>query len=136
MATVTVLTHEAQIEQELTRVRELVESHLVDDARALSRELAAQWPDSPQVQHWARVLEPPKACVRRDQPAIPRATWEAERQWLRANASKYPGHWLALLGDELIAADPDYEKMREQVRRRKLPEPVVHFFQPKSWPSW
>ena len=41
---------------------------------------------------------------------------DREQAWLRKNAHAYPGCWLAVLGDELIAADPNLARVLEQMR--------------------
>jgi hypothetical protein len=45
-------------------------------------------------------------------PARPWREGEAAMQWLREHAHEYPGEWVALLGDRLIAHGPDRAAVR------------------------
>jgi hypothetical protein len=92
----------------LVQLRDDVSSGRVEEARAAVKELEARWPDSERVQYWSRVLAPP--AVRAQPGPDPRSRpLDRERVWLREHAREYPGCWLAVYGDRLIAADPDLE---------------------------
>src|SRR5687767_10512034 len=71
-----------------------------DAARSFVRELAARYPDSEAVTEFARVLAPPVTRV------VPRQGRRLDRDyaWLREHAQEYPGCWLAIHEDELLAA--------------------------------
>src|SRR5687768_12774189 len=92
-----------ELTADLARLREMVEQSDVEGARAFVKELEQRWPDSKKVQHWARVLAPPVARVLRGVRGRP---LDKERAWIREHGREYPGCWLAVLGDQLIAADP------------------------------
>jgi hypothetical protein len=113
----------------------LISESAVEEARALVKEFVEQWPDSPRLQHWARVLEPPKGRVIKGPPSLPR---DKEYAWLRQHACEYPGQWLALRGDQLVAADANVAKVLEIVNSTGHPEEILLYFQPdpdKLWPQ-
>lgn len=117
------------LQADLAHLRGLLERGDVEGARAWVKELANEWPDSGDVRHYTRVLAPPLVSVRRGHRGPSR---QRERAWLRAHAREYPGQWLAVLADRLVAADPDLSLVLAVVR--KLPDtqrPLLHF-QPES----
>jgi hypothetical protein len=92
----------------LTQLRDEVSGGRVEEARATVKDLIARWPESERVQYWARVLAPPTSCSMPEPDSRSRPL-DRERAWLREHAREYPGCWLALYEDRLIAADPDLE---------------------------
>jgi hypothetical protein len=100
--------------EDLAHLIRLVEESRVEEARRLSLELAARWPDSREVQHMARVLEPPKVIP--SAPAPRGRRFDRDHQWVREHAQEYPGCWIATLEDRLVAADPSLERVMETVR--------------------
>ena len=86
----------------------------MEEARRLAPALALRWPDSAEIQHMARVLEPPKVIPSTPGPQGRR--FDRDHQWLRQHGQEYPGCWLASLEDRLIAADPSAERVLELVR--------------------
>src|SRR5207253_1001447 len=50
----------ASEEEDVARLRRLVEESDVEGARAFVKVLQAKWPESNQVAHWAQVLAPPR----------------------------------------------------------------------------
>lgn len=109
----------------------LIGEGAVEEARARVKEFSQRWPDSPRVQKWAYVLEPAKARVIKGPPAPPR---DKEYAWLHQHARDYPGQWIALLGDQLIAADADISKVLEIVDRTGRAREILLHFQPeKLW---
>jgi len=119
-------TAQPDLEAALQRLRRLVEESDVEGARAYVKEVEAQWPDDRRVQQWARVLEPPRVVGTR--PASGRAM-DREVDWLKAHAREYPGCWLALEGERLVAADPDLKKVRTQVQEAGASD-VLLYHQP------
>ena len=75
--------------------------------------MEARWPDAPDVISAMRILTRPRVEVRQ---ATGRSL-EREYAWLGQHAHEYPGCWLALLGDTLVASDPE---LREVLRRVRL----------------
>jgi hypothetical protein len=115
---------EAEVSEDMAQIRALLERSEIEAARALIKELAVKWPDSDRVQHMAKVLAPPK--VLGTSPATGRS-FKPERDWLRAHGREYPGCWLALEGDRLIAADPDLRVVLDAVHRdAPALAPLVH----------
>jgi hypothetical protein len=116
------------LEAELAELIRLVEEHRVEEARRLAPELAARYPNSAEARHWARVLEPPRIL-----PNSSRETWrrtDAEHEWLREHAHEYPGCWLAVHGERLIASGPDLQKVVAAVRTALGEERALLHFQP------
>lgn len=105
-----------ELEQRLAQLRDDVSHSRVPEARAAVKDLAARWPDSPRVQYWASVLAPPVIVPTsgRDPRSRPR---DRERAWLREHRHEYPGCWLAVFEDRLIAADPDLAVVFREARR-------------------
>jgi hypothetical protein len=119
------LNPEAELSDDLNRLRSLLEQGDVEGARSFVKELEAKWPESPRVQHFAHVLAPPEFLGRR--PGGGRSL-KPEHDWLRAHAREYPGCWLAIHGDRLIAADPDLDIVLDAMERASdLVDPLLHF---------
>jgi hypothetical protein len=116
-----------ELEPSLTRLRNMVVDGDINEAREFVKELEKRWPDSDRVQYWARVLAPAKVTVRHGERS--RST-DQERTWLLKNAAKYPGCWLAVFGDRLVAVDPDLGVVLDTVRQTPGAESAVLFFQP------
>jgi hypothetical protein len=55
-----------------------------------------------------------------------------EWEWLRQHAHEYPGFWLAVLGDQLIAADPDGSVVRTKAREVPGEDRPVIYYQPEA----
>jgi hypothetical protein len=104
---------ELQLERSLERLRNLVSEGDIEEARRFVKELEQRWPESNRVQYWARVLAPAKVTVRHGERSRPT---DQERTWLRQHASEYPGQWLAVFGEQLIAADRDLGVVLKIVR--------------------
>jgi hypothetical protein len=94
--------------RKLSQLRDDVSSGRVEAARAAVSDLIARWPQSKRVQYWARVLAPPTARTMAEPDPRSRPL-DRERAWLREHARNYPGCWLAVYEDRLIAADPELE---------------------------
>jgi hypothetical protein len=119
----------AALAEDLARLCELIATAPILEARAFVKELQQRWPESAEVAHWARVLAPPVA--RRVRSAGPRPKdRELEFGWLREHAGEYPGCWLAVLDDRLLAADPELRVVTEQVRSMLGADQALFHFQP------
>jgi hypothetical protein len=131
MSPLDVVLAERRVEQllqaTLARLRLLLGEGAVSEARALVQEAQRHWPDSPLVQKWARLLEPPQARVCQGMGAPPRPQ---EYAWLREHAHEHSAQWLALLGDTLIAADADLTRVLETVRGTGRARDILLHFQP------
>jgi len=113
----------------LEQVRALLADDDVEGARRFMRELESRWPDADRLRHVARTLAPPTVRLRPDLPNVSR---HQEHVWLHQHAHQYAGQWLALLGDQLLAAD---HKLRAVVERMKLhpgSEKALLHFQPRD----
>ena len=124
VSTATVLDQEAELKDALAHLVRLVNTD-IEGARAYVKLAAAHWPDSERIQHWARVLEPPRILARG--PAKGGSFSPAEKAWLRAHAHEYPGCWLAIDEGRLIAANPDLGAARAAAAKDGAPAPLFHF---------
>jgi hypothetical protein len=119
-----------ELEQRLAELRDdISRGGRVPEAREAVKELEARWPEDPRVQHWARVLALPVARVvtEADPRSRPR---DRERAWLKQHAEEYPGCWLAVYEDRLVAADPDLGVVFQEVRRVLGTDGAVLHWQP------
>jgi uncharacterized protein (DUF433 family) len=125
---------EAELDQKLAELRDDVSNSRVPEARALIRELEARWPESKRVQYWARVLAPPVVVPTTgpDPRSRPR---DREHAWLRAHGPEYPGCWLAVFEDRLIAAGPDLGAVLSEARRILGDQTALLHYQPGEPPG-
>jgi hypothetical protein len=103
---------EAEVSEDMAQIRALLERSEIEAARALIQELAVKWPASDRVQHMAKVLAPPIARVVKGQSG---RSLQPEREWLSKHGHEYPGCWVAVYGDRLIAAAPDFDVVLDAV---------------------
>jgi hypothetical protein len=121
-----------QLAADLQHLRALLEADRVPEARRFVKELEHRWPEAERVRHYARVLEPPKVRVR---PDIPARSSEREWKWLEEHGREYPGCWLAIHEDQLIAADPDRRAVMAKAEQALGEETYLLFHQPGSVPA-
>lgn len=105
---------ESELQQDLQRLKDLVEQSRVEEARKLAPVLLEKWPDSQRVRNWATVLEPPRVIASEPRPAT--RSFAEDRRWVREHGHEYPGCYLVTVGYRLIAADPDPRVVREKAR--------------------
>jgi Family of unknown function (DUF5678) len=117
----------AELSPVLARIRHFLEEGDVEGARSLIQEIGQRWPDAEDVRYWLRVLAPAKVKVRHGERGRPLGP---ERAWLREHAHEHPGCWLAIHGDELVAADRDLEAVLKRVRQTPGAENALLYFQP------
>lgn len=117
-----------QLSEDLAGLRGLLAQGDVQRARALTEELAQRWPESAWVQHYARVLARPTPLMRSGEHGC---SHDWEYAWLREHGPEYPGCWIAVLGDRLIAADPDFAVVLAAARGAPDGERALLFFQPE-----
>lgn len=118
-----------QLTAGLQHLRDLLEADRVTEARRFVKELEQRWPEAERVQHYARVLEPPKVRMR---PDLPARSSEQEWKWLEEHAREYPGCWLAIHDSQLIAADPDRRVVMAKAEQALGEETYLMFHQPGS----
>jgi hypothetical protein len=94
------------------------------------KDVVREWPESERLGIGDRVLAPPRILGRK-----PAASGDisGERAWLKAHAHEYPGCWIAVLGDRMIAVDPDLDKVRAAAKADGAVDPLFHF-SPARWP--
>src|SRR5437868_4187795 len=112
-------TEPDELEEQLAIMSALLGRNEVQRARDLIQTLEARWPHSERVRYLSRTLAPP---VTRLLPDLRGRSREKERDWLHRHAQEYQNHWLALLDDQLIAADPDVRVVVAAVRQRPAAE--------------
>jgi len=120
---------EAGAAEDLERLIRLIDEGRVAEARSLSSQLTSRWPDVPAIQRLSTVLEPPRVVPGKPQPARP---LDRERAWLQQHAHEYPGCWLAVCGDRLLAATPVLREALRVSREAVGGESPVLFFQPEK----
>jgi len=113
-----------ELAEEWIRFRDVLWYGSIKNARAMIAEMAQRWQDSERVQYYARVLAPP---VARSVPGPTRSV-EKETNWLKEHAREYPGCWLAVKGDHLVAADPDFKVVDRIVRQDPEPDEFLLYF--------
>jgi hypothetical protein len=117
----------AAVAEDMARLRAYLEHGDVNSAREFVKELEQRWPDSDRVRRFARLLAPP---VVRTIPGTPSRSFRDEHNWLREHAHNYPGCWLAVLEDRLVAADPHLRTVLDTVRQTPGAETALIHFQP------
>ena len=120
-------TEQERLAADLQQLRDLLEYDRVEEARRFVKELEQRWPDAERVQHYAHVLAPPTVRMR---PDLTFRRMDREWDWLRAHRQDYPGCWLAIYEDRLIAADPDRRVVVAKARELLGEEGVLLFHQP------
>ena len=101
-----------------------LESGAVRKAWRLATEGAARFPGHEELDRLSRLLAPP--VVTRGSGNVP--DMSKAFQWLKENASKFRGQWVALSPEGLIAASPDYDELLRIVRSLdQSASPLVHF---------
>jgi hypothetical protein len=108
----------AELSQEMARLQSLLTSGRVEEARCQVKELEARWPESDLVRRFSRVLAPPVARVAPGRKGMTREETRKESDWLREHAGEYPGCWVILHEDRLIAVDPKLRNAIEEADRR------------------
>lgn len=124
-----VTTDQERLAADLRCLLDMLEHGRVEAARAFVKELEQRWPDAERVQHYAHVLAPP---VYRSRPDIPARSSEREWKWLEEHGHEYPGCWLAIYEDRLIAADADRRVVVAKAREVLGEEGALLFHQPGS----
>jgi hypothetical protein len=117
-----------ELDAGMAHLRALLERQDLASARAWIDQLQQRWPDSNRVRHFSRTLARPAVALQREQPKRSRSQ---EYRWLRDHAGEYPGCWLAVLGEELVAVDPDFSVVLAAVKKLPRPNEVLLHFQPR-----
>lgn len=99
---------------DLLLLRGYLEREDVEGARSFVRELEERWPESERVRHYAKVLAPP---VVRVVPGGPYRSLKRELKWLQEHPNDYPGRWIAVHGDSVIAVGASPGEVLEAVRQ-------------------
>jgi hypothetical protein len=116
-----------RVTDELALLRDLVARGELAEAWELVRGMERRWPDDEEVRRFARVLAPPTFSVRHESAVKPSRD---EYRWLREHSREYPGCWLAVLGDRLIAANPDVKVVVEAIRQDPTARGALLHFEP------
>jgi pentatricopeptide repeat protein len=122
-------TEPPELVDALARLRGLVEQSRVEEARTYVKEMEQRWPASERVQYWARVLAPPVARV---VPGGPHPPLDAEYAWIREHGREYPGCWIAVKGNRLVAADRDPGVVIDAVRQSPESKDALLHYSPEA----
>ena len=125
-------SEQERLAADLQHLRALLEGDRVHEARRFVKEREQRWPEAERVRHYVRVLEPPKVRMR---PDIPARSSEQEWKWLEEDGHEYPGCWLAIYEDRLIAAGPDRRAVTAKAEQALGAESYLLFHQPGSAPT-
>jgi hypothetical protein len=118
---------EAEASEAIQRLVSLLEEGRVEEARHLAPQLVTRLPDSHALAKLAEALEPPRVIAVGGQTGRPMTQ---ERAWLKEHAREYPGCWMAVFGDRLVAAAPRLRDVLKAVEAAADVEDPVFFFQP------
>jgi hypothetical protein len=118
----------SKVDEGLAHLRRLLERDEVEGARGFVKVLERRWPGNEHVQRLARVLAPPVARFYKGKPLRP---LDPEVAWVRGNARNYPGCWLAISGDQLVASDPSLKVVLAKVRQVLGEEPPLLHWEPR-----
>lgn len=120
-------SHDPTPESFLEEIKSILNSGTLVGAREVAERGLALYPDHPELRRLHHAFRP--YYVR---PALPGHNIPDRRdtyEWLRQNADKYRGQWVAVLGTDLLAASPDLDELHEVVKSKTLPAlPLFHFF--------
>jgi hypothetical protein len=105
---------EPALAEELRCLRALLEEGNVEGARRLIADMAPRWPESAEVQHFARVLASPKA---RWVPGKRGRPMDKDYAWLHEHAKEHHGEWVAIYEGRLIAADRELAVVRARLQQ-------------------
>jgi hypothetical protein len=104
-------------------VQQLVETDRIPAARRVLQALPLALQNDPVVRRLRAVLAPPvvRRTERRDRDR------RAEYDWLKTQAHRYRGQWVAVSKEKLLAAAPTLRELREQLGTLRLTErPLLH----------
>lgn len=107
----------ATAESALDRTVELLNAARINEAREWILHVAPLYPDSAELQHYARTLPPGRVWVDPTATLDPEVV-RREQLWLREHAHEHPRCWVALLGDEPVAIDPDVGAVLDAMKQR------------------
>lgn len=117
----------AELAADLSQLHALLARGDVEGARGFVSELQQRWPENDRIRHLAHVLAPP--TVRHIPRSLDRSL-RPEQIWLQKHAREYPGCWLAVFGDHLVAADPRLATVLDIVGKTPGAETALIHFQP------
>ena len=84
-------------------------------AHLIARECALagvkRFPEHPELQKMARILDPPKARVIKSEP---NRSWQYDKAWLQTHWQEYLGQWVALRNGKLVAAAASFDDLVAQ----------------------
>ncbi|MFQ5419304.1 MAG: hypothetical protein ACE5FD_10800 [Anaerolineae bacterium] len=86
-----------------------VGAHLI--ARECALTGVERFPEHPELQKMARILDPPKARVIKSKP---NTSWQYNKAWLQAHWHEYIGRWVALKNGELFAVADSFNELVAQ----------------------
>jgi hypothetical protein len=97
-----------------TRIRALVESGCVDEARRLAQGAGSS--------RWQRLLAPPMV---RATPTSGPSDFVENMAWVRSNRAEYAGQWVALREGKLVEAAADLRSLRSALEEAGHREAIL-----------
>jgi hypothetical protein len=109
----------------LAEIQAIFDSGTLRGAREVAERGLALFPAHPELRRLHHALRPYEVrSVSGENVPDRRETHE----WLRQNAEKYKGQWVAVLGGHLLAASPQLARVIEEVERTSFDAPpLLHF---------
>lgn len=104
--------------------RKLLGEGQIQIVRTLVDRALQNYPANNELLRLKRVIEPGKV-VRH--PGLRYSNRQAEFDWIARNRDQYQGQWVALIGDQLIAAEEDAKILLKKLKQQNPSEtPLVH----------
>jgi Family of unknown function (DUF5678) len=109
----------------LAEIQAIFNSGTLRGAREVAERGLALFPDHPELRRLHHALRPYEV---RSIPGKNAPDRRETYEWLRQNAEKYKGQWVAVLGGHLVAASPQLARVIEEVDRISFDAPpLLHF---------
>ena len=124
MTTVAEQDSYSSAEEWANSIRALLDDQRLHEARRAAARAAEAHPGHPWLTQANRVLNPDRMVTR---PAKGQGR-KREFAWLRRNGDAYRQHWVALVGDRLIACAKTFQEMQKAIQGLELEgTPLLHY---------
>lgn len=115
-------TESKAVEAIKEEVRRLLSHGRPREALEVAERGLAEHPETEEFARWVHVLTPRRPRLAGKATGRPR---DREMAWLREHQHEYKGQWVALDGDELVAASPDRAELERKVKEAGRPGRVL-----------
>ena len=109
----------------LEEIEKILNSGTLQGAREVAEQGLALYPNHPELRQAHYALRPFEVRIN---PHFKISDPSGSYEWIKSNAGKYRGQWVALANGELIAAAQSLAEIREAVRDRDPGEVLLHHF--------